>query len=76
MLGDLLHAGDAYLKDEDWTRAAGEFSNGLDIWQDVREKNIHLHQDLLERLYVGRAAAYHRMVRHIVVSETANWDLL
>lgn len=65
MLRDLLHVGNTYLKDEDWMRAECEFSNGLDICQDVREKNVHLHEDLLESLYVGRAAAYHGMVRNL-----------
>lgn len=59
---DLLCRGNAFLTDEDWERAVGEFSKGLDIWHDVREKKIHLSEDLLEGLYVGRAAAYHSMV--------------
>lgn len=66
VLCDLLNIGNAYLQDEDWTSAAREFSNGLGIWQDVSETNIEVHEDLLERLYVGRAAAYHRMVRGIL----------
>lgn len=75
VLCDLLCEGNAYLKDEEWTRAAREFSNGLDIWQDVREKNVHLHEDVLERLYAGRAAAYHGMVRGIVFGETLTTTL-
>lgn len=59
---DLLCRGNAFLTDEDWERASGEFSKGLDIWHDVREKKIHLSEDLLEGLYVGRAATFHSMV--------------
>lgn len=71
LVSDLLCRGNDFLLDEDWERAAGEFSKGLDIWHDVREKKIHLSEDLLEWLYVGRAAAYHSMVRRVFTSETA-----
>lgn len=71
LVSDLLCRGNDFLIDEDWKRAAGEFSKGLDIWHDVREKKIPLSEELLERLYVGRAAAYHSMVRRVFTSETA-----
>lgn len=67
---DLLCRGNTFLVDEDWKKAAGEFSKGLDIWHDVREKKIHLSEDLLEGLYVGRAAAYRSMVTRVFTTET------
>lgn len=62
---NLLEEGNALFRDGNWENAGKEFSEGLNVSHYAAGEDIQIPKDLLESLFVNRAAAYQNMVRYI-----------
>ncbi|KAJ8251603.1 hypothetical protein GJAV_G00223120 [Gymnothorax javanicus] len=58
---NLLDEGNAVFREGDWRRAAGHYCEGVNVAQYARSEGLVIPADLLESLYLNRAAAYHSL---------------
>lgn len=67
---NLLDEGNSCFRDGDWRQATQQYSEGISVARYAQAEALVIPQELLESLYVNRAAAYYQTVR-----KNVNWDI-
>lgn len=60
---NLLDEGNSCFRDGDWRQATQQYSEGISVARYAQAEALVIPHELLESLYVNRAAAYYQMVR-------------
>lgn len=63
MVCNLLDEGNSCFRDGDWRQATQQYSEGISVARYAQAEALVIPQELLESLYVNRAAAYYQTVR-------------
>ncbi|KAJ7992594.1 hypothetical protein DPEC_G00280310 [Dallia pectoralis] len=61
LVSNLLEEGSAALREGDWKQAVKDFGEGVNVGHYAQAECLNIPSDLLESLYVNRAAAHHSM---------------
>lgn len=64
----LLDEGNSCYRDGDWRQATQQYGEGISVARYAQAEALVIPQELLESLYVNRAAAYYQTVRR-------GWDV-
>lgn len=60
---NLLDEGNACFRDGDWRLASQQYGEGISVARYAQAEALIIPHELLESLYVNRAAAFYQMVR-------------
>lgn len=60
---NLLDEGNSCFRDEDWRQATQHYGEGVSVARYAQAEALVIPHELLESLYVNRAAAYYQTVR-------------
>lgn len=60
---NLLDEGNACFRDGDWRQATQQYGEGISVARYAQAEALVIPHELLESLYINRAAAYYQMVR-------------
>lgn len=60
---NLLDEGNSCFRDGDWHQATQQYGEGISVARYAQAEALVIPHELLESLYVNRAAAYYQMVR-------------
>lgn len=63
----LLDEGNSCYRDGDWQQATQQYSEGISVARYAQAEALVIPYELLECLYVNRAAAFYQAVRHSAI---------
>lgn len=72
----LLDEGNACYRDGDWRQASQQYSEGISVARYAQAEALVIPHELLESLYVNRAAAYYQTVRGSTENDVYQLDLM
>lgn len=62
---NLLDEGNSCFRDGDWRQAAHQYGEGISVARYAQAEAVVIPYELLESLYVNRAAAFYQMVSSV-----------